>query len=207
MIHKKSIYSLLFEQDSQVNDAPEGNVKLVDDKVKARKPLNSIDAQVDALLLKYEATSILDDSEVISENLRNLTLSILLEQEEEEAEAEEEPAEDTGATDTDSGTSGAEGMKAASPGSELTPNLNIDTFTDKCVRLIQNYKNLLRVEEAIINRIRTFLDNNYGDEHVERFIKTLEDTYGITLEEFNTNTEEQFPEKFAPGATGGSSGG
>ena len=202
MLHKKSIYNLLFEQDSQVNDAPESNVKLTSKGSKARKSLNSVDQQIDALILKYESSSIIDEEDLINENL---SLKYLFEQDEEEG-AEEAPDEDADATDTDSGTSGAEGMKADKPGEEETPNLDVDEFTSKCVRLITNSRNLLRIEEAIVNRIRTFLDNNYGDEHVERFLETLENDYGITAEEFKDEESDNFPDKFAPGATGGSSG-
>ena len=153
-------------------------------------------------MLKYEASAIIDEEEGLNENL---SLKFLFEQEEEEA-AEEEPVEDTDATDTDTGTSGAEGMKADTPGEEAAPNLDVDEFTIKCVRLITNYRNLLRVEEAIVNRVRNFLDNNYGDEHVERFLNTLENDYGISTNEFDDEEEDDTPEKFAPGATGGSSG-
>lgn len=205
MFHKQSLYKLLFEEDTKVNDAPEGNVKLTSSGTKARKALNSIDQQVDALILKYEASAIIDDDQTLNESL---SLKILLEQEEEEDTGEEAAAEetDTDATDVDSGTSGAEGIKADAPGKESTPNLDVDEFTNRCVRLITNFKNLLRVEEAIVNRIRTFLDNNYGDEHVERFLSTLENDYGITVDEFSNNTDKNYPENFAPGASGGSSG-
>lgn len=205
----KSIYSLLFEEDSRINDAPEQNVKLTNSKAKARKPLNSVDKQIDALLLRYESGSIIEDEEMINESLFKSSLKILLEQDEEEAAAEEETPEetDTDATDSDTGTSGAEGMQTDKPGDETIPNLNVDEFTGKCVRLIMNYKNLLRVEEAIINRIRNFLDNNYGDEHVRRFLETLENDYGLTVEEFFDSDQDDYPEKFAAGATGGSSGG
>ena len=53
MLHRQSLYRLLFEQDSKVNDAPEGDVKLSSKGTKARKPLNSVDKQIDALILKY----------------------------------------------------------------------------------------------------------------------------------------------------------
>ena len=212
---KRSIYSLLFEEESKINNAPEGNVKLTSTSAKARKALSSIDKQVDALLLRYESSSIIEEGG-LNESLFRKSLKMLLEQEEEadeggeDAAAEEDTAAetDTDATDVDSGTSGAEGMKTDKPGSESTPNLDVDEFTGKCVRLIMNYKNLLRVEEAIINRIRNFLDNNYGDEHVERFLTTLENDYGLSVSEFqDTESDNNTPEKFTAGASGGGGGG
>jgi len=206
----KSIYSLLFEEESKINNAPESNVKLTSTSAKARKNLNSVDKQIDALLLRYESSSIIEEGD-LNETLFKTSLKMLLEQEEEEGEeGGEESAEetDTDATDADSGTSGAEGIKADKPGSESTPNLDVDDFTGKCVRLIMNYKNLLRVEEAIINRIRNFLDNNYGDEHVERFLTTLENDYGLSVSEFESDaSDNNVPEKFTAGASGGGGGG
>jgi hypothetical protein len=208
----KSIYSLLFEEESKINNAPESNVKLTSTSAKARKNLNSVDKQIDALLLRYESSSIIEEGD-LNEALFRTSLKILLEQEE-EAEGGEEGGEesaeetDTDATDADSGTSGAEGIKADKPGSESIPNLDVDDFTGKCVRLIMNYKNLLRVEEAIINRIRNFLDNNYGDEHVERFLTTLENDYGLSASEFESDeADNNIPEKFTAGASGGGGGG
>ena len=187
---KLSIYNLLFEQESKIDDSEESNLILKNNKTKARKPLHSVDQQIDALILKYESSSIVEKGQ---ENLKELSLRFLFEQDEEE-DAGEEPAEDT---DT---ASGGEEMKASKPGGELTPNLDIDEFANRCVRLIANHRSLLRIEEAIVNRIRKFLDDNYGDAHVKRFIETLEKDFGLETEEFRGVDPDSDPEVFAIGA-------
>jgi len=193
------IYDLLFEQESKVDDSAENAVNLKSNQTKARKALNSIDQQVDALILKYEASSLIEDedSDVLKE-IKKLSLRILLEQEEEESGGEEEPAEDTG---TEGSPEGAEALKSKSPGTEAIPKIDMDEFTNRCVRLITNYKSLLRVEEAIINRIRNFLDNNYGDEHVTRFLTTLEQDFGLNTEQYkDVYNDNATPEIFGVGA-------
>lgn len=196
---KTKIYDLLFEQESKVDASAENAVNLKSTKTKARKALNSIDQQVDALILKYEASSLREDDakDDVLKEIKKLSLKILLEQEEEPAE-EAEPEEDA----SDAGSpKGAEALKSKTPGSEMIPNIDMDEFTNRCVRLITNYRSLLRVEEAIINRIRNFLDNNYGDEHVTRFLTTLEQDFGLDTEQYKSvYGDNETPETFAVGA-------
>ena len=197
------IFDLLFEQESKVDDSAENAVNLKSGKTKARKALNSIDQQIDALILKYEASSLKEDEDDdILNEIKKLSLRILLEQDEEEGGdeggGEEDAAADTG---TEGSPEGAEALKSKSPGTENIPKIDMDEFTNRCVRLITNYKSLLRVEEAIINRIRNFLDNNYGDEHVTRFLTTLEQDFGLDTEQYkDVYNDNETPEIFGVGA-------
>lgn len=196
------IFDLLFEQESKVDDSAENAVNLKSGKTKARKALNSIDQQIDALILKYEASSLKEDEDDVLNEIKKLSLRILLEQDEEEggdeAGGEEDAAEDTG---TEGSPEGAEALKSKSPGTENIPKIDMDEFTNRCVRLITNYRSLLRVEEAIINRIRNFLDNNYGDEHVTRFLTTLEQDFGLDTEQYkDVYNDNETPEIFGIGA-------
>lgn len=196
------IFDLLFEQESKVDDSAENAVNLKSGKTKARKALNSIDQQIDALILKYEASSLKEDEDDVLNEIKKLSLKILLEQDEEEggdeAGGEEDAAEDTG---TEGSPEGAEALKSKSPGTENIPKIDMDEFTNRCVRLITNYRSLLRVEEAIINRIRNFLDNNYGDEHVTRFLTTLEQDFGLDTEQYkDVYNDNETPEIFGIGA-------
>ena len=68
-----------------------------------------------------------------------------------------------------------------------------------------NYKNLLRVEEAIVNRIKNFLDENYGENFVDRYVSILENEYGISMAEFASDRETE-DEEFAIGAFAGGMG-
>ena len=64
------IYDFLFEQESKVDDSAENAVKLKNTKTKARKPLNSVDQQIDALILKYEASSLVEDEDGKTQTIR-----------------------------------------------------------------------------------------------------------------------------------------
>ena len=209
------IYNLLFEQETNV-DTPETGLKLVSKStdIKARKALSSIDDQIDALILKYETSSIRDESIVKSDNLMEKSLDTsslqyLFEQEEDEAVEDSPdpppPPEESGEEEGAPKPVGSEAMNVNEPGEEEVPDLDIDAFAMRTVRLIMNYKNLLRVEEAIVNRIKNFLDENYGENFVDRYINILENEYGISTAEFDSDRETE-DEEFAVGAFAGGMG-
>jgi hypothetical protein len=187
------LFKFLFEQDEDLGDAPEGGVK-ADPEVKARKSDDSVDDQIDSLILLYEKRAIRDDEDNLMESLNKTSLKYLFEQEEEaEDAAADEPAEET---DTD--PVGSEEATAPAAESEPVPDLDIDKFTIKIARLIMNHRQLLDVETAIINRTKNFLDENYGDKFVVRYLDILDEQFGISAEEFDMASVEDAP--FAIGA-------
>ena len=148
------------------------------------------------------------------ESLRNRNLKYLVEQEEEEPLDDfdtdtggetETPAEEE-APEEAPDPEGSEKITVDEPGEERIPDLDTDAFAARTVRLIVNYKSLLRVEEAIGNRVKHFLDVNYGDKFVQRYIEILENQYGITLSEFEDQRKTE-DEEFAVGAFAGGTGG
>ena len=205
---KTKIYDLLFEAEELI-DSPEASLNMVDTELKARKALDSIDDQVDALILRYEASSIKEDSDVsVASSLKESSLKYLFEQEE-----GEDPTADAGGDDADAEPPedqdpvGSEDMDVTKPAeSQGVPNLDVDAFAARTVRLIKNYKSLLRIEEAIGNRIKHFLDENYGDKYVQRYLEVLENQYGLTFEEFRDEREIE-DDDFAIGAFAGGTGG
>jgi hypothetical protein len=194
------LYRLLFEQEEEdLGDAPEGAVSTVSEP-KARKADDSVDDQIDSLILLYEKRAI-RDGEDIMESLKNTSLRYLFEQEEEPAE--EEPAEET---DTESSSPvGSEEMTADPAEKEIVPDLDIDKFTIKVARLIMNHRQLLDVENAIINRTKNFLDENYGDKFVVRYLDILDEQFGISPKEFQLSYTEDVP--YAVGANPSGAGG
>lgn len=206
----KKIYNLLFEAEGGLVDTPESSMKMTQTDMKARKSLDSIDDQVDALILRYEASSIKEEDDDVS-SLRENSLRYLFEQED-DADAAEAADEDPAAAaetadDPPPEPAGSEEMDVDEPAeSQEIPNLDLDAFAARTVRLIKNYKSLLRMEEAIGNRIKHFLDENYGDKHVQRYLEILESQYGLVFSEF----EEEDPvddDNFAVGAFAGGTGG
>ncbi len=197
----KKIYNLLFEQDEDLGDAPEGDVK-TNEKVKARKSEDSVDDQIDSLVLMYEKRAIREEKDQLMESLKNTSLNLLFEQDEEGGEEEGADTETEAATEDPVGSE-----EATSPATdtEPVPDLDIDKFTIKVARLILNHRNLLDVETAIINRVKNFLDENYGDKFVVRYLDILDEQFGIAPQEFNVAYNEDEP--FAVGANQAGTGG
>ena len=215
----KSDINILLEDEKEKEAAtPENPVTLQQPAQKARPSKDSIDDQVDALILRYEASSIRESEKNVSldESLKSLNLKFLLEQEEEDPEPagddpmEAPPGGDAGEGEEDTepaDPSGSEDMEVTQPAEEQgIPDLDIDAFSRRVVRLVVNYENLLKVEEAIINRAKNFLDENYGDVFVNTFLENLRSKYGLETEEFD-NVPDLSDENFAVGAFAGGTGG
>ena len=197
----KNLYKLLLEQENEdLGDAPEGGVK-ASSPPKARKADDSVDDQIDSLILMYESRTIRDEEDRLNESLKSSSLKYLFEQEE---EAGEEAGEET-AEDPPSDPVGSEEVTAKPATKDAVPDLDIDKFTIKVARLLMNHKQLLDVENAIINRTKNFLDENYGDAFVVRYLDILNEQFGISPQEFETSYNEDVP--LAVGAYAGGTGG
>ena len=201
---KNSLKVFLVEQDEEgkfKDPAPENNLMFKNVSAKARKSLDSLDNQIDALILGYEKASIRskDESERINESLNRLSLTaLLMEQEEgeEEAAAEEGGGEAEGEDAAGEDTSdpvGSEAMTADTAETQQVPDLDIDKFAFAVGRLVNNYNNLLNPEQVILNRAKNFLDNNYGDAYINRFLATMEEQFGISSSEFNVTYSRDVP--------------
>lgn len=194
------LYKILFEQEEDLGDAPEGGVN-ADPEPKARKADDSVDDQIDSLILLYEKRAIRDEEDSLMESLNKTSLKYLFEQEDEAAEdepVEEDPVEPTG----------SEESTAQAAETEPVPDIDIDKFTIKVARLIMNHRQLLDVETAIINRTKNFLNENYGDKFVVRYLDILEEQFGITAQEFDMTDVEDAPYAIGANPAGaGMSGG
>jgi hypothetical protein len=141
--------------------------------------IDSVDRQIDALLLEYE-----QDSQMEKNEGRSLlsALKYLFEAPEDEEVPDEEEAEPTPEEDPDAASEEeiqnmVKKLKAAGydirltvdnssvavdePGEEVLPPLNTDSFADRVSRLIMNHKNLLNIETVIRNRVRQRLLDRY----------------------------------------------
>lgn len=198
----------LYEQDDVNQSAPERDLSY-SKTPHARNASDSVDDQIDSLILMYEKNSIRNEDDRIDESLfRKSLLALLREQDE---DLEDEPVEDAGEEVADTGTdddvmddavmsddpAGSETMDAKAATKDIVPDLDIDQFSIKVARLILNYK-ALEVEKVILNRAKNFLDQNYGDAFVKRYLDTLEEQFGIKHKEFNVSYNEDTP--FAVGA-------
>tara|TARA_Y100001937_G_scaffold52199_1_gene72284 strand:- start:485 stop:1174 length:690 start_codon:yes stop_codon:yes gene_type:complete len=218
-IIRKLLEALLREQEESPKkagvDTPESPMTLREPKARARPAADSVDDQIDALLLRYESASIRKEAS-LNESLSSLNLKYLLEQEEEPPPEDAPPDEEAPPDDEEEETpppapSGSQDMKVTSPADDQNiPDLDIDKFTMRVVRLVNNYNNLLNVEETIVNRTKHFLDENYGEVFVQEFLDNLSSKYGLELQEFDnvpTVTDDNFAVGAFAGGTGGLGGG
>ena len=190
------IYNLLFEAEK--GEIPEKQDDDVRVGKKSRLARDSVDDQIDSLLIKYESESIRQDDEdsVINESMYQKNLRTFL--------MEQEGALDPAADEET--TTGSEVIDEKQPAEESTPNLDIDQFSSKIARLIMNYQKLLKVETAIVNRSAEFIKKNYDEEHIERFYAILEEQYDIEIEpDFVDYDDRAIPQGL--GAYDGGSGG
>lgn len=209
----------LLEQEEKPTESgpntPESPLLLREPKARARPAADSVDDQIDALLLRYESSSI-RKGDSINESLKKLNLRFLLEQEEppeepaedsEEPAAEEPPAEEPVEDSEEPDPSGSDDMSVTSPAPrQKVPDLDIDKFTSRVVRLMNNYESLLNIEESIVNRAKSFLDENYGEAFVYEFVNNLSNQYGLETAEFG-NIPDVSDDTFAVGAFAGGTGG
>ena len=207
---------LLKEQEApaaQGADTPEDPVSMREPKLRDSPAKDSVDDQIDALLLRYETSSIRSEPS-LNESLKSLNLKFLLEQEEEEpidepadeAPADTPAAEEEAPTEENLEPEGSEKISVTAPAEEQEiPDLDIDRFANRVVRILNNYQSLLNVEEAVLNRAKTFLDENYGDAFVQAFNDTLMQNYGIESVEFD-NVPEVGEDVYAVGAFAGGTG-
>lgn len=157
--------NLIFEEES---DSPVSGMNQV-----VSPPPDSVDDQIDALIIKYENESIVsedeEDQERMFESLRNLSLRFLIEQEGDEPAASPPEGSETP-------------KKEPAPPEEEKPPLDIDSFTKKVARLVMNAQTLLQVEEVIIVRATEFLRKNYGQSYVDQMEDILDQQYDFDLE-------------------------
>lgn len=146
---------------------------------------DSLDSQIDSYFAKYEkeATSVKKEGF----DFRIMTKNFLL-----EAEGDEESKDD----------------KPEDVPAELTvEDINVESFTNSVVRLIDNYDSLLEVRDTVVRRAVNFLSRSYEPSVIETFKEILEEQYDIEVGK--NQSEENFSKFPAPPAdrASGSAGG
>lgn len=181
----------LFEEDDSPVSGMMGGVE---------EPPDSVDDQIDALIIRYEQDSIesgeeAEEEERMFESLRNMSMQFLL---------EEDPPEDpAGAPDAEPPVGSETPKEAPEEPDVKKPPLDIDLFTKKVARLVMNANNLLNVEEVIISRVMTFLKKNYGKNYAEQMQDILDNQFDFDL----TGDEDVIDVPIAAGAATKSAGG
>jgi len=197
---KSKIYNLIFE--AEVGEIPEISDEDVKVGGKTKLAKDSLDDQIDSLLIKYEKECTLEDEEKVdkedlNENpskLYNLIFEV-------EDSALDPAAAEAGAT------TGSEMQTEDEEGEESKISIDIDQFAKKVGRLVKNFKQLLKAETAIVNRAIEFLRTNYNEDHVERFKAILEKQLDIISDpdiiEYQDNPPPQGLGAYDAGSGGG----
>ena len=165
---------------------------------KSRLSSDSLDDQIDSLFIKFESES--DKNESVK-SLFNLMFEAPEDEEEEEldpgeAESPEEeqppePPSSVGSEERDEEVSGEPGR----------PPLDMDQFTQRVVRLIENYDSLLDIRTVILNRAANYVLENYDEAAVGDFEDTLEIDHGLSLDP--QDNEQETPMAIGAGPAGG----
>ena len=147
---------------------------------------DSLDSQIDKYLSDYESEAKSVQQE--GYDFRRMTRKFLLEEEGEEESDDTESEEDTQLTEED---------------------IDIQSFSDSVMRLVDNYDSLLEVRNTILRRASNFLGKNYSQDVVDSFKECLQEVHGIEIGKSDKEREDEFeaPKAGAAGPMGGAGGG
>ena len=157
---------------------------------------DSVDDQIDSMILKFEKESITDEEDELLEAIfETKSLKALITEQEDEEDDEESEADEP---------AGSEDVQVDEPAeATLKPKLDVDIFSKKVARLALNSSTLLDPATVIVNRAINFLSKNYDQAHVDRMVDILNTQFDFNLgKERDTNDRA-----VAVGAFGGSEGG
>jgi len=145
-------------------------LKILQEEAAEKYPADSVDAQIDSLLLSYDEESSLDMNEGIIKSLK-----IILEQDEEAESEEEEEVEEV------------EEVEISTDEKEVPANeddvIDMAIFTRNVARLITMYEKLLSIDETILKRAYNYLESNYNSAKANELKDLLREEYDIQLPE------------------------
>lgn len=172
---------------------------------------NSIDDQVDSILLRFESDCIVGDY-TSDEALGEARLFEAPEDDEQKPKPElgaPEGAEDEKEKEADVAekTGDQDDVKPDKESDPLQPKIDLHKFAGKVSRLATNYDALLDMPIAIVNRARNYLEQNYSPAVAEEFAEIMERDFDIELEREPTGKPEEVPAAVGAAASGLSGGG
>lgn len=144
---------------------------------------DSIDMQIDRYFMDFET-----EARSLKKEGRDWhrTMRRLMEADDEEEEKEEEDDEEKDEEE------GEDEEKKTEKGS--VEDIEIESFVNGVIRLIDNYDSLLEVRNTILRRASNFLNKNYDTEVVDAFHGKLKDDHGM---EIGKSRDEYFSDNFS----------
>ena len=158
---------------------------------------DSVDSQIDSVLLRYQDESSLEDEDIqqateLNEGYKMPDNWNLLLEENDEEDAEPASADDIMSVGDDM-------PRSNTPADPREQKLNIDEFAQKVANLYSHYESLLNIKPVIVHRAMHLLERGYSGDLIDEFLETLEREFGITLE---GDAEEDVPMAPSGGVAG-----
>lgn len=142
---------------------------------------DSLDAQVDRYLGSYESDAKPSKNEGFDRFMRNLL-----------KEEGEETKDDT---------------EGAVPKKLTADDLDLESFANSVVRLIENYDSLLEVKNTIAQRAKRFLEKSYDESAVSAYENILKNDHSLVIGQSKEETDdEEFVAPLSDRSGGGASG-
>lgn len=160
-----------------------------EEKEEEERGEDSLDSQVDSFLSDFERKAKKEIVKKESRGYQSFLRKLLREAEEdEEAPAEEEPEEEE-----PEGEEGDEEDEEEKEPEKLTnEDIDVETFADEVVRLIENYDSLLEMRNTILRRAVNYLLKSYQPDVGDSFKEVLEDSHGIEIGKSKFEMEDEF---------------
>lgn len=151
-------------------------VKLLREAPEEKEPEDSIDSQIDAFFSDFEKEA--NNLKKEGKDFRFFVRRFLLEAEGDEDEGEDKEDDKDKDKDAPPAEEGKDAEEAEKK--KLTiDDIDIPSFTNGVVRLIDNYDSLLEVRNTILRRARNFLMKSYEPSVADSFDENLEDAHGL----------------------------
>ena len=181
---------------------------LMELKKKPRLSKDSVDDQIDSILLKYESDCIVSMQPSADGTFGEGVLREAGEDDDEEGGAPAPKTPELGDPDEEknaeieSQTANKDDQKPDVESDPLTPKIDLKMFCGKVSRLATNYDALLDMPIAIVNRARNYLKQNYGQALADEFAEIMERDYDIELQHEDPTEPRERPIAVGGAATG-----
>lgn len=154
-----------------------------EEKEEEERGEDSLDSQVDSYLSDFERKAKKLSAKKESKSYQAFLRKLLREAEEdEEAPPEEDPE----------GEEGEEDEEEKEPEKLTSEDIDVETFVDEVVRLIENYDSLLEMRNTILRRAVNYLLKSYQPDVGDSFKEVLEDSHGIEIGKSKFELEDEF---------------
>ena len=173
-----------------LREAPEDNL------MKENKE-DSVDDQIDSFFSGYEKES--KNVKQEGRDFRSFVRRFLIEAEEEEKDEEEK--------DDESEDKKSEDEEPEEPKKLTIEDIDVNSFTESVVRLVENYDSLLEIRNTILRRAANFLLKSYEPDVVDAFKENLSDQHGLDIGLSKTEQEDEDFQPPAADRAGSSPGG